>query len=75
MNIDALAYWSEVSALAVQFPGAEEGSSYGTPAFKVDTKLFARLKEDGEEREHEDRERDGDEQFDESEGGTRGVRG
>jgi hypothetical protein len=47
MNIDALAYWSEVSAIAVRFPGAEAGTSYGTPAFKVDKKLFARLKEDG----------------------------
>jgi hypothetical protein len=47
MNIDALAYWREVSAIAVQFPGAEAGTSYGTPAFKVDKKLFARLKEDG----------------------------
>ena len=47
MNIDALVYWSEASALASQFPGAEAGTSYGTPAFKVDKKLFARLKEDG----------------------------
>ena len=29
-------------------PGAVEGTSYGTPAFKVGNKLFVRLKEDGE---------------------------
>ena len=28
-------------------PGAEEGTSYGTPAFKVKGKLFVRLREDG----------------------------
>ncbi len=34
--------------LALEFPGVEEGTSYGTPAFKVRGKLFVRLKEDGE---------------------------
>jgi len=29
-------------------PGVEEGTSYGTAAFKVGGKLIARLKEDGE---------------------------
>lgn len=29
--------------LALTLPGAEEGTSYGTPAFKVRAKLFARL--------------------------------
>jgi len=47
MNIDALAYWNEVSAIVMQFPGTEAGTSYGTPACKVNKKLFARLKEDG----------------------------
>ena len=47
MNIDALAYWSGVSGIVMRFPGAEAGTSYGTPAFKVNKKLFARLKEDG----------------------------
>ncbi|MES1223976.1 MAG: MmcQ/YjbR family DNA-binding protein [Bacteroidota bacterium] len=47
MNIDALVYWKEVSLIALTFPGAVEASSYGTPAFKVNKKLFARLKEDG----------------------------
>jgi hypothetical protein len=34
--------------LALALPGVEEGTSYGTPAFKVRGKLIARLKEDGE---------------------------
>ncbi len=47
MNIDAFSYWNQVSAVAAQFPGAEAGDSYGTPAYKVHKKLFVRLKEDG----------------------------
>jgi hypothetical protein len=47
MNIDALAYWSNVTDIAMQFSGTEAGTSYGTPAFKVNKKLFARLREDG----------------------------
>ncbi len=34
--------------LALALPGVEEGTSYGTPAFRVRGKLFARLHEDGE---------------------------
>ena len=34
--------------LALALPGAEEGTSYGTPAFRVRGKLFARLHQDGE---------------------------
>jgi hypothetical protein len=37
-----------VRRLALALPGAEEGTSYGTPAFKVKRKLFARLHQDGE---------------------------
>ena len=37
-----------VRQIAQTLPGAEEGSSYGTPAFKVKGKLFARLHQDGE---------------------------
>jgi hypothetical protein len=37
-----------VRRLALAFPGVEEGSSYGTPAFKVRGKLLARMWEDGE---------------------------
>ena len=35
-----------VRELAHQLPGVEEGTSHGTPAFRVRGKLFARLKED-----------------------------
>ncbi|MCY1077123.1 MmcQ/YjbR family DNA-binding protein [Archangium lansingense] len=37
-----------VRQLALELPGIEEGTSYGTPAFKVRGKLVARLREDGE---------------------------
>jgi hypothetical protein len=37
-----------VREMAMALPGAEEGMSYGTPAFRVKGKLFARLREDGE---------------------------
>lgn len=35
--------------LALALPGAEEGTSYGTPAWKVRGKLFARLHQSGED--------------------------
>ena len=34
--------------LALALPGAEEATSYGTPAFRVRGKLFARFHQDGE---------------------------
>ncbi len=37
-----------VRQLALALPGVEEGTSYGTPAFKVRGKLFLRLHQDGE---------------------------
>ena len=37
-----------VRRLALALPGAEEGTSYGTPAFKVKGKLFVRFHQDGE---------------------------
>ncbi len=40
--------WETVRETALALPGVEEGTSYGTPAFKVKGKLFVRLKEDGE---------------------------
>jgi hypothetical protein len=40
--------FSEVSKLGRGLPGVVESTSYGTPALKVDGKLLARLKEDGE---------------------------
>jgi hypothetical protein len=41
-NIDTL------RAIALSFPGVEEGISYGTLAFRVRKKLICRMKEDGE---------------------------
>jgi hypothetical protein len=35
--------WETVRALAQKLPEVEEGISYGTPAFRVRGKLFARL--------------------------------
>ena len=37
-----------VRQIAKTLPGAEESTSYGTPAFKVKGKLFARQHQDGE---------------------------
>ena len=42
MNFDT------VREIAQALPGAEESTSYGTPAFKVKSKLFARQHQDGE---------------------------
>ena len=39
--------FEQVRLLALALPKAEEGTSYGTPAFKVGGKLFARLHQDG----------------------------
>ena len=35
-------------AVILDFPGVEEGTSYGTPGFKAYGKFLARMKEDGE---------------------------
>ncbi len=40
--------FAEVRELALALPSAEEGTSYGTPAFKVRGTLFARLREEGD---------------------------
>lgn len=40
--------FKNVRKLALGLKNVEEGTSYGTPAFKVGEKLIARLKEDGE---------------------------
>jgi hypothetical protein len=37
-----------VRRIALALPEVEEGTSYGTPAFKVKGKFLSRLKEDGE---------------------------
>jgi hypothetical protein len=40
--------WDAVQELALAYPGAEVGTSYGTPAVKVRGKLFVRLHQDGD---------------------------
>lgn len=40
--------WAQVRRCFLALPGVVEGSSYGTPAFRVGKKLLARLREDGE---------------------------
>jgi hypothetical protein len=47
MNIDTIAFYNQVSSIALGLPGVIASTSYGTPAFKVNKKLFARFKEDG----------------------------
>ena len=42
------ASFETVRKLALALPGVEESTSYGTPAFRVGGKSFARLREDGE---------------------------
>lgn len=37
-----------VRELALELPETEETTSYGTPAFKVRKKLFARMREEGD---------------------------
>jgi len=43
-----MATFEDVRALSLELPGTEESTSYGTPAFKVRKKLFARLREEGD---------------------------
>lgn len=40
--------WDQLRGYAMALPGVDEGTSYGTPAFRVKAKFFIRLKEDGE---------------------------
>jgi hypothetical protein len=37
-----------IRRIALSLPGVEEGTSYGTPAFRLKGKLIARLHQDGE---------------------------
>jgi len=41
-------HFDAVRRIALTLPGVEEGTSYGTPAFRVKGKLFLRLHDDGE---------------------------
>jgi hypothetical protein len=40
--------WDTVRELVQPLPGCDEGTSYGTPAFKVGGKLFVRLHQEGD---------------------------
>jgi hypothetical protein len=42
------ATFEDVRHIALALKNVEEGTSYGTPAFKVSGKLFVRLREDGD---------------------------
>ena len=48
MNIDSFIYLDAIRKHLVELPGITEKLCFGTPAFYVSDKLFARLKEDGE---------------------------
>ncbi len=41
-----MANWDTVREIAASFPGAEESTTYGKPAFKVKAKLFAWMSPD-----------------------------
>ena|ERR1043165_8177929 len=45
--MDIIEYYEKVRAIVLNFPGVVASTSYGTPAFKVKDKMFARFKEDG----------------------------
>lgn len=48
MSISDSAYVQTVRRIALALPGVEEGTSYGTPGFRVKGKFMARFWEDSE---------------------------
>jgi hypothetical protein len=48
MNIDSFVYLDTIRENLLALPGIAEKLCFGTPAFYVKDKLFARLKEDGQ---------------------------
>ena len=48
MNIDSFHYLETIRKYILALPGVEEYVCFGTPAFRVNKKLLARLKEDGQ---------------------------
>ena len=48
VKIDAFIYLDQIRQIMLALPGVTEGTCFGTPAFYVNKKLLARLKEDGE---------------------------
>jgi hypothetical protein len=47
MDIDSFHNMDKVRKLILPYPGVEEYTCFGTPAFRVNGKLLARLREDG----------------------------
>jgi hypothetical protein len=47
MSADTNYVLEKIQAIAMALPGSYEKTSYGTPAFFVKKKLYARIKEDG----------------------------
>jgi hypothetical protein len=43
-----MATWKTVQKIAARLPETEEGTSYGTPCFKVKGKLVFRLRDEGD---------------------------
>jgi len=48
MNIDTFHHLETIRKYMLTLPGVEEYACFGTPAFRVNKKLLARLREDGE---------------------------
>jgi hypothetical protein len=48
VTANAPAAFNDVRRIALSLDNVEEGTSYGTPAFKVDGGLFVRMHQDGE---------------------------
>ncbi len=40
--------WDELRPIVLALPGTAEGTSYGTPSFRLGKKFLTRLREDGE---------------------------
>ena len=47
MNIDVIEFYNKACSIATELPGVITSRSYGTPSFKVNKKMFARIREDG----------------------------
>ena len=47
MSADTNYILEKIQAIALELPGTYEKTSYGTPAFFVKKKMYARIKEDG----------------------------
>ena len=43
-----MATWATVQTILAGFPGTTEGTSYGTPAFRIGKAFFVRLRDEGD---------------------------